>query len=146
LACYLTWTTIQALEVWYLDFYLDLCFFTPLNLGKWLKKKKVFVRMASKVHLTGSRSWTGLCWGVLPWSFSLFCEFFFFVQQVLFYCLSTLYSVRLRGDSFIHSFVGLLVAVLLGINISHYCRWCRYIDCIPYKRWSCNDLTSSCEV
>ncbi|KAJ7006740.1 hypothetical protein NC653_005945 [Populus alba x Populus x berolinensis] len=42
-------------------------------------------------------------------------------------------------------FVGLLVAVLLGINISHYCRWCRYIDCIPYKRWSCNDLTSSCE-
>uniref|UniRef100_A0A3N7EQT6 RHOMBOID-like protein n=1 Tax=Populus trichocarpa TaxID=3694 RepID=A0A3N7EQT6_POPTR len=42
-------------------------------------------------------------------------------------------------------FVGLLVAVLLGINISHYCRWCRYTDCIPYKRWSCNDLTSSCE-
>ncbi|KAJ6337481.1 hypothetical protein OIU76_007206 [Salix suchowensis] len=42
-------------------------------------------------------------------------------------------------------FVGLLVAVLLGINISHHCRWCSYVDCIPYKRWSCNDLTSSCE-
>ncbi|KAB5568654.1 hypothetical protein DKX38_002447 [Salix brachista] len=31
-------------------------------------------------------------------------------------------------------FVGLLVAVLLGINISHHCRWCSYVDCIPYKR------------
>ncbi|CAK7347068.1 unnamed protein product [Dovyalis caffra] len=41
--------------------------------------------------------------------------------------------------------VGLLVAVLLGINISHHCRLCRYVDCIPCKRWSCNDLTSSCE-
>ncbi|XP_038718543.1 RHOMBOID-like protein 8 [Tripterygium wilfordii] len=40
---------------------------------------------------------------------------------------------------------GTLVAVLQGLNVNHYCRWCRYIDCIPSARWSCNSMTTSCE-
>ncbi|EEF48431.1 RHOMBOID-like protein 8 [Ricinus communis] len=42
--------------------------------------------------------------------------------------------------------VGFLVAALQGINISHYCKWCGYFDCIPSKSWSCNDVTTSCEI
>ncbi|XP_012078131.2 RHOMBOID-like protein 8 isoform X1 [Jatropha curcas] len=38
-----------------------------------------------------------------------------------------------------------LVVALLGFNISQYCQWCRYFDCIPSKRWNCNDMTTSCE-
>ncbi|KAJ8762848.1 hypothetical protein K2173_022977 [Erythroxylum novogranatense] len=42
--------------------------------------------------------------------------------------------------------VGFLVPVLQGANVGQYCNWCGYIDCIPSKRWSCNDVTSSCEI
>ncbi|XP_022772316.1 RHOMBOID-like protein 8 isoform X2 [Durio zibethinus] len=41
--------------------------------------------------------------------------------------------------------VGCLVAVLLGIDINHYCGWCRFVDCIPCKMWNCNDRTNACE-
>ncbi|KAK8600755.1 hypothetical protein V6N13_059512 [Hibiscus sabdariffa] len=41
---------------------------------------------------------------------------------------------------------GCLVAVFLGIDANHYCGWCRFIDCIPYKRWSCNDGPKTCEI
>ncbi|KAB2076514.1 hypothetical protein ES319_A06G046000v1 [Gossypium barbadense] len=41
---------------------------------------------------------------------------------------------------------GCLVALFLGIDINHYCGWCRFIDCIPYKRWSCNDGPNTCEI
>lgn len=79
----------------------------------------------------------------LLWVF-LFC---YFLQQVIFRCfLSTWSCVRLRGASFVFSLAGFLVAVLQGINIGQYCRWCGYVDCIPSKRWSCNDVTTSCEV
>ncbi|CAN1175379.1 RHOMBOID-like protein 8 [Linum perenne] len=40
---------------------------------------------------------------------------------------------------------GCLVAAEQGINIGSYCRWCRYLDCIPSKSWSCNDMTTACE-
>lgn len=40
---------------------------------------------------------------------------------------------------------GCIVGVLEGININQYCNWCEYINCVPSKRWSCNDITSSCE-
>ncbi|KAF2296784.1 hypothetical protein GH714_001931 [Hevea brasiliensis] len=42
--------------------------------------------------------------------------------------------------------VGFLVAALQGINISQYCQWCGYFDCIPSKRWNCNDVTTYCEI
>ncbi|OAY23391.2 hypothetical protein MANES_18G071900v8 [Manihot esculenta] len=42
--------------------------------------------------------------------------------------------------------VGFLVAALLGVNISQYCQWCAYFDCLPSKRWNCNDVTTSCEI
>ncbi|KAJ4849650.1 hypothetical protein Tsubulata_009648 [Turnera subulata] len=42
-------------------------------------------------------------------------------------------------------FAALLLPVLLGINMSKYCSWCRYVDCLPSKMWSCNDMTTSCE-
>ncbi|XWS25230.1 hypothetical protein CRYUN_Cryun27aG0051700 [Craigia yunnanensis] len=42
--------------------------------------------------------------------------------------------------------VGCLVAVLRGIDINHYCGWCRFVDCIPCKRWNCNDGTNACEI
>ncbi|XVE60411.1 hypothetical protein DITRI_Ditri05aG0126400 [Diplodiscus trichospermus] len=41
---------------------------------------------------------------------------------------------------------GCLVAVLRGIDINNYCGWCRFIDCIPSKRWNCNDRTNACEI
>ncbi|KAM7267596.1 hypothetical protein ACFE04_009762 [Oxalis oulophora] len=41
-------------------------------------------------------------------------------------------------------FSGLIVAVLMGIHINNSCSWCQYIDCVPAKRWSCNDITASC--
>ncbi|CAK9155505.1 unnamed protein product [Ilex paraguariensis] len=40
---------------------------------------------------------------------------------------------------------GVIVAVLHGINMNKYCSWCRYIDCVPFKWWSCNDKTMHCE-
>ncbi|XP_065847439.1 inactive RHOMBOID-like protein 8 [Euphorbia lathyris] len=42
--------------------------------------------------------------------------------------------------------VGFLVLILLGINISKYCRWCGYFDCIPSKSWCCSDVSTSCEI
>ncbi|KAE8729350.1 KOM, putative isoform 2 [Hibiscus syriacus] len=41
---------------------------------------------------------------------------------------------------------GCLVAVFLGIDVNQYCGWCRFIDCIPSKRWSCNDGPKTCEI
>ncbi|KAK2659578.1 hypothetical protein Ddye_006111 [Dipteronia dyeriana] len=41
--------------------------------------------------------------------------------------------------------VGCLVPVLRGININQYCKWCRYADCVPFERWSCNDIVANCE-
>ncbi|KAJ0085718.1 hypothetical protein Patl1_08451 [Pistacia atlantica] len=46
---------------------------------------------------------------------------------------------------FVAVLLGSLGAVLGGININQYCKWCKYIDCIPSKRWSCNDITANCE-
>ncbi|GLT69465.1 hypothetical protein SLA2020_416140 [Shorea laevis] len=42
-------------------------------------------------------------------------------------------------------FAGCLVAVLQDMNINDYCGWCRYVDCVPFRRWSCSEITSSCE-
>ncbi|EOY16129.1 KOM, putative isoform 1 [Theobroma cacao] len=47
---------------------------------------------------------------------------------------------------FIILLVGCLEAVFRGIDINHYCGWCTFIDCIPSKRWNCNDRTNACEV
>ncbi|KAM1968148.1 hypothetical protein ACFX15_043111 [Malus domestica] len=40
---------------------------------------------------------------------------------------------------------GCLVAVLQGIDLNQYCRWCRHFDCIPFKGWSCRDMETFCE-
>ncbi|KAF3972922.1 hypothetical protein CMV_003601 [Castanea mollissima] len=40
---------------------------------------------------------------------------------------------------------GCIVAVLQGVNISPYCKWCQYVDCVPFKWWSCIDKATSCE-
>ncbi|KAI4307337.1 hypothetical protein L6164_030537 [Bauhinia variegata] len=42
-------------------------------------------------------------------------------------------------------FAGCLVAVFHGININRYCKLCHYVDCIPFKRWHCKDIETSCE-
>ncbi|KAK6257429.1 hypothetical protein QUC31_000888 [Theobroma cacao] len=47
---------------------------------------------------------------------------------------------------FIILLVGCLEAVFRGIDINHYCGWCTFIDCIPSKRWNCNDRTNACEI
>ncbi|CAI0395449.1 unnamed protein product [Linum tenue] len=41
---------------------------------------------------------------------------------------------------------GCFGAAVQGINLGSYCGWCSYIDCIPSRSWSCNDLTTACEV
>ncbi|KAK4485829.1 hypothetical protein RD792_008476 [Penstemon davidsonii] len=41
---------------------------------------------------------------------------------------------------------GVVVAVLEGVNVNKYCSFCRYIDCVPLKWWSCNDKAMACEV
>lgn len=41
---------------------------------------------------------------------------------------------------------GVIVAVIHGINANKYCGWCRYVDCVPSKWWSCNDKQMYCEV
>ncbi|OMO95743.1 Peptidase S54, rhomboid [Corchorus capsularis] len=54
----------------------------------------------------------------------------------------------LRGVSlllFTILLVGCLIAVFRGIDINQYCEWCRFVDCLPSKRWSCNDRTNACE-
>ncbi|KAF5954769.1 hypothetical protein HYC85_007625 [Camellia sinensis] len=40
---------------------------------------------------------------------------------------------------------GVIVAVLHGVNVSKYCGWCQYVDCVPSKWWSCNDKPMHCE-
>ncbi|KAJ0241483.1 RHOMBOID-like protein 8 [Hirschfeldia incana] len=40
---------------------------------------------------------------------------------------------------------GVLIAASWGINLNRYCNWCRYVDCVPTRKWSCSDLTTSCE-
>ncbi|XP_043704987.1 RHOMBOID-like protein 8 isoform X2 [Telopea speciosissima] len=39
-----------------------------------------------------------------------------------------------------------LLAVLHGVDANKYCSWCHYVDCVPSRRWSCNEKPSSCEV
>lgn len=43
-------------------------------------------------------------------------------------------------------FSGCLVAALWRIDLSQYCSWCYFLNCIPSKRWSCNNMTTSCEI
>ncbi|XP_050376737.1 RHOMBOID-like protein 8 [Argentina anserina] len=40
---------------------------------------------------------------------------------------------------------GCLIAVLQGVNMNQYCTWCRYVDCVPSKRWSCSEMEAVCE-
>ncbi|KAA8546347.1 hypothetical protein F0562_002914 [Nyssa sinensis] len=40
---------------------------------------------------------------------------------------------------------GGLFAVLHGINVNRCCGWCQYIDCVPFKWWSCNEKPMQCE-
>ncbi|CAH8309696.1 unnamed protein product [Eruca vesicaria subsp. sativa] len=40
---------------------------------------------------------------------------------------------------------GVLIAACWGINLNRYCNWCRYVDCVPTRKWSCSDMTTSCE-
>ncbi|CAH8258507.1 unnamed protein product [Arabidopsis lyrata] len=40
---------------------------------------------------------------------------------------------------------GVLLAVCWGVNLNRHCHWCRYVDCVPTNRWSCSDMTTSCE-
>ncbi|KAL0702085.1 hypothetical protein Bca4012_058207 [Brassica carinata] len=40
---------------------------------------------------------------------------------------------------------GVLIAACWGINLNRYCNWCRYVDCVPTRKWSCSDITTSCE-
>ncbi|KAI3463493.1 hypothetical protein Pfo_020156 [Paulownia fortunei] len=40
---------------------------------------------------------------------------------------------------------GVVVALLQGINVNEYCGWCKHIDCVPFKWWSCSDITMGCE-
>ncbi|XP_057537587.1 RHOMBOID-like protein 8 [Amaranthus tricolor] len=41
---------------------------------------------------------------------------------------------------------GLIVAVLLRIDLNKNCSWCRYIDCIPSRKWICDVKTPSCKI
>ncbi|XP_061988299.1 inactive RHOMBOID-like protein 8 [Rosa rugosa] len=46
---------------------------------------------------------------------------------------------------FVLMLAGCLVAVLQGIDMNQYCKWCRYVDCVPSKRWSCSEMEAFCE-
>ncbi|KAL8502123.1 hypothetical protein ACS0TY_021297 [Phlomoides rotata] len=39
---------------------------------------------------------------------------------------------------------GAIVAVVGGINLNKYCGWCKYIDCVPLRWWSCSDEQIRC--
>ncbi|XP_023547088.1 RHOMBOID-like protein 8 [Cucurbita pepo subsp. pepo] len=41
-------------------------------------------------------------------------------------------------------FFGCLVGVIFELDLNQYCIWCRYIDCIPFKKWHCKDVAFSC--
>lgn len=51
-----------------------------------------------------------------------------------------------KGASSKCRLTGCLLAVLRGINMNQYCKWCRYVDCFPFNRWSCKDRATTCEV
>ncbi|GMH31340.1 hypothetical protein Nepgr_033183 [Nepenthes gracilis] len=38
-----------------------------------------------------------------------------------------------------------LLPVLHGINVSKYCSWCQYINCVPSKSWNCEIRANSCK-
>ncbi|XP_028757477.1 RHOMBOID-like protein 8 [Neltuma alba] len=40
---------------------------------------------------------------------------------------------------------GCAVAIHFGINISDYCAWLQYVDCVPSRRWHCQNIETSCE-
>ncbi|KAL6563233.1 hypothetical protein OROHE_005820 [Orobanche hederae] len=41
--------------------------------------------------------------------------------------------------------VGGGLALVRGVNVNKYCGWCKYIDCVPFKWWSCSYKTVGCE-
>ncbi|KAJ4869089.1 Rhomboid-related intramembrane serine protease family protein [Raphanus sativus] len=41
--------------------------------------------------------------------------------------------------------LGVLIAACWGVNLNRHCNWCRYVDCVPTRKWSCSDMTTSCE-
>lgn len=43
-------------------------------------------------------------------------------------------------------FSGCLVGVIFEFDLNQYCIWCRYIDCVPFKKWHCKDVAFSCAV
>ncbi|XP_047319637.1 RHOMBOID-like protein 8 [Impatiens glandulifera] len=47
---------------------------------------------------------------------------------------------------FVALMVGSAVAVSCGVNIREYCWWCKYLDCVPSKWWSCNGDQMKCEM
>ncbi|KAL9245512.1 hypothetical protein vseg_019156 [Gypsophila vaccaria] len=40
---------------------------------------------------------------------------------------------------------GLFVAVLYDINANKYCSWCRYVDCVPSRKWICDIKVPLCK-
>ncbi|PON53064.1 Peptidase S54, rhomboid [Parasponia andersonii] len=42
-------------------------------------------------------------------------------------------------------FAGCLVAVLYGVDMNVYCSWCQHVNCVPTKRWSCEDREIYCQ-
>ncbi|XP_047325883.1 RHOMBOID-like protein 8 isoform X2 [Impatiens glandulifera] len=42
--------------------------------------------------------------------------------------------------------MGTAVAVCCGVNIREYCWWCKYLDYVPSKWWSCNGDQMKCEM
>ncbi|KAF6155529.1 hypothetical protein GIB67_017884 [Kingdonia uniflora] len=41
---------------------------------------------------------------------------------------------------------GGVIGVIHGFNANKYCSWCHYANCVPSKRWSCNEKIIPCEV
>nr|XP_023920851.1 RHOMBOID-like protein 8 isoform X1 [Quercus suber] len=54
-------------------------------------------------------------------------------------------SNRLRLKQNVDRLAGYVVLVLQGVNVSQYCKRCQYIDCVPFKWWSCTDKVTSSE-
>ncbi|URE18464.1 Rhomboid family [Musa troglodytarum] len=36
-------------------------------------------------------------------------------------------------------FASSLVMLFRGVNGNDHCHWCRYLNCVPTSRWSCED-------
>ncbi|XP_047325851.1 RHOMBOID-like protein 1 isoform X1 [Impatiens glandulifera] len=47
---------------------------------------------------------------------------------------------------FVELMMGTAVAVCCGVNIREYCWWCKYLDYVPSKWWSCNGDQMKCEM